>query len=80
MAIKVVIHIMGEDPVMGEMEKEPLPTDNFIHVTNLTRVDGKDVAYLSEGVVSIMFPWHRITFLEIMGGESAGGKVVGFFR
>lgn len=80
MATKVILHIAGEDPVLGEVEKLPTPTDNFVHVTNARRVDGKDLPYLTEGVMSVMFPWNRITFLEVMGGEEDSQRVIGFFR
>jgi hypothetical protein len=79
-AIKVIVHIMGEDPVLAEMEQEPQVTDQYIRVTNASRTDGKDLSYLSEGVEVVIFPWHRVTFLEIMGGEGEGSKVIGFFR
>jgi hypothetical protein len=79
-SIKVIVHIMGEDPVMAEMEQELQVTDLFIRVTNATRTDGKDLSYLTEGVEAVIFPWHRVTFLEIMGGEGEGSKVIGFFR
>jgi hypothetical protein len=80
MARTVVLHIVGEEPVIGEMEQEPQPTDNFIHVTNLRKRDGKEVHYLSPGVQSVLFPWSRITFLEIMVDEEERGKVIDFFR
>jgi hypothetical protein len=80
MARTVVLHIVGEDPVIAEMDQEPQPTDVFIHVTNMRKRDGKEVHYLSPGVQSVMFPWSRITFLEIMVDEEERGKVVDFFR
>jgi hypothetical protein len=80
MARTVILHIVGEDPVIAEMEQEPQPTDTYIHVSNLRKRDGKDVHYLSPGVQSVMFPWSRITFLEIMVDEEERGKVIDFFR
>ncbi len=80
MARTVIIHIVGEDPVLGEMEHEPQPTDNFIQVSNLRKRDGKDVPYLSPGVQTVLFPWSRITFLELMVDEEARGSVIDFFR
>lgn len=80
MARTVIIHIVGEDPVLGEMEHEPQPTDNFIQVSNLRKRDGKDVAYLSPGVQTVLFPWSRITFLELMVDEESRGSVIDFFR
>lgn len=80
MARTVIVHIVGEDPVIAEMDQEPQPTDNFIHITNIRKRDGKEVHYLSPGVQSVMFPWSRITFLEIMVDEEERGKVIDFFR
>jgi hypothetical protein len=80
MARTVIIHIIGEDPVLGEMENEPQTTDNFIMVSNLRKRDGKDVHYLSPGVQTVAFPWSRITFLEFMVNEEERGRVLDFFR
>lgn len=71
---------MGEDPVAAEMEQEPSPTDVFIKVKNVKRTDGKNVSYISEGVDTILFPWHRITFLEFMSDDSDAENIIGFFR
>ena len=80
MARTVIIHVVGEDPIYGEMEHEPQPTDNFITVSNLRKRDGKDVNYLTPGVQTVVFPWSRITFLEFMVDEEARGNVIDFFR
>jgi hypothetical protein len=80
MARTVIVHIVGEDPVIAEIDQEPQPSDNFIHITNIRKRDGKEVHYLSPGVQSVMFPWSRITFLEIMVDEEERGKVIDFFR
>lgn len=80
MARTVIIHVIGEEPVLGEMEHEPQPSDNFIHVSNLRKRDGKDVHYISPGVQSVIFPWSRITFIEFMVDEDERGKVIDFFR
>lgn len=80
MARTVIIHIVGEDPVVAELEREPQPNDNYLQVVNLRKRDGKDVHYLSPGVQSVIFPWSRITFLELMVDEEERGKVIDFFR
>ena len=41
---------------------------------------GRPLPYGSPGVESVMFPWSRITFLEIMVDEEERGKVIDFFR
>lgn len=76
----VVLHIMGEDPVLADLDHDPEPTDAYIKVSNLRKRDGKDVAYLTPGVQSVIYPWHRITFVEIMVSEEERGSVIDFFR
>lgn len=80
MSKRIILHIVGEDPVMGEVEELPQPTDQFIMISNLRRVDGKDVGFLTEGVDTVLYPWHRLTFVEVMADTGEQGQVVGFFR
>ncbi len=80
MAKTIVLHIMGEDPVLADLENDPQPGDNFLRVTNMRKRDGKDVPYLAAGVQSVIFPWHRITFVEVMPSEEERGQVIDFFR
>lgn len=80
MARTVILHIAGEDPVLADIETEPAPGDMFLKVTNMRKRDGKDVPYLAAGVQSVIFPWHRITFVEIMPSEEDRGSVIDFFR
>ncbi len=80
MAKTVILHITGEDPVLADLDQDPNPSDQFIRVTNMRKRDGKDVPYLAAGVQSVIFPWHRITFIEMMPSEEERGEVVDFFR
>lgn len=66
MAIPVLLHISGEDPVRGEVEELPNPDDTNITVSNPRHRDGKDLRYLLENVVTVVFPMHRIMFIEIL--------------
>ncbi len=80
MARTVIIHLTGEDPVVADLERDPQPSDNYLHVSNLRKRDGKDVHYLSPGVQSVVFPWNRITFVEFMVDEQERSNVIDFFR
>jgi hypothetical protein len=80
MAIKVILHLSGESPVVGEVDQEPQTSDLFVKVSNLRKPDGKDIAYLADGVEYVIFPWHRITFLELMPSEEDRESVIDFFR
>ena len=76
----VILHLSGEDPLLADLERDPEPSDQFIRVTNMRKRDGKDVPYIAPGVQSVIFPWHRITFLEIMPSAEERGSVIDFFR
>lgn len=76
----VILHLSGENPAMGEIDDIPSPQDLFVKVSNMRQLDGKEVPYLAPGVEYVIFPWHRITFLEIMAGQAETGEVIGFFR
>ncbi|HEY4688459.1 MAG TPA: hypothetical protein VIK33_04050 [Anaerolineae bacterium] len=79
MAYTVLIHIHNEDPVLGEVEELPHPTDNFLLVSNLRKRDGKDAHFVDPTAVSVIFPWSRIGFVEVMPSEEEG-EVIGFVR
>ena len=79
MAKSVIVHVVGEDPVLADLERQPEPADNFLVVSNLRRRDGKDVNYLTPGCETVIFPWSRVTFVEFLAEEDRG-DVVDFFR
>jgi hypothetical protein len=75
----LLIHLINEDPVLGEVEALPAVTDVMISIKNPRRRDGKDLHYLEPNVSTIIFPIYRINFVEIMptGEEEA---IVTFVR
>lgn len=64
----VIVHIMSEDPVLGEIEELPQKTDTLVLVKNPRRRDGKDLPYLDGNVSSVYWPIHRISFIEVVPG------------
>ena len=80
MAKTIILHLTGEDPVVADIDQEPQPGDLFLKVSNMRKRDGKEVPYLQSGVQSVIFPWHRITFVEMMPSEEERSNVVDFFR
>jgi hypothetical protein len=62
----LLIHVANEEAIMAEVETLPLPSDQTIMCTNPRRRDGKDLHYVQSEVQTIILPWHRINFVEIM--------------
>ena len=75
----VLVHIANEDPILGEVEKLPGPTDQSILVKNPRRRDGKDLHYLQASVTDVIWPINRIAFIEIIPGTEEE-QIIGFVR
>ncbi|MFQ5922324.1 MAG: hypothetical protein ACE5M4_05725 [Anaerolineales bacterium] len=79
MPTTVLVHLTGEDPVLGEIEEIPTPTDTIVTVNNPRRKDGKDLPYIEGNVVTVVWPMHRVTFLEILP-TAEEEELIGFVR
>lgn len=79
MPFTVILHVQSEEAVVGEVEELPKPTDNLVVVSNPHRLDGKELRYLSEEVVTVMWPVHRINFIEVLPGKEEE-QIIGFVR
>ncbi len=75
----ILIHIMNEDPILGEVNELPAATDQIITVKNPRRRDGKDLHYLQANVTEVIWPMGRIAFIEIIPGEEEE-EIIGFVR
>ena len=79
MPYTVVIHITNEDPIVGEIDELPASSDNILTVHNPRRRDGKDVNYLSNDVVTVIWPISQVSFVEIIPTEGEE-RIIGFVR
>jgi hypothetical protein len=77
--ISVIVHINNEDAVLCEMEDFPEPSATYMVLLNPRLRDGKDLHYLDEEVTSMMIPWHRINFVQIVPSAETE-EVIGFVR
>jgi hypothetical protein len=75
----VMIHVMNDDPVVGEIDALPGLGDNVIIVKNPHRRDGKDLPYLEANVSTVIWPLIRVNFIEVMPvGED--DEIISFVR
>lgn len=75
----LILHIQNEDPVVGEVDDLPSPTDLIVTVTNPRRLDGKDLHYLADNVIQVSWPVHRLNFIEILSSREEE-EIIGFVR
>ncbi len=63
---KVIVHVADGEPILAEMEDLPDPQAQAIYCMNPRKRDGKELHYIMAEVRTIVVPWHRITFVEVM--------------
>ena len=76
----VVVHLTSEDPFVAEIDELPAPTDQSITLINPRRRDNKPLHYIEDRTISVIFPWHRVSFIEVRPDAEARGEVDMFFR
>jgi len=79
-SITVIIHVVGGDAIVGEVEDLPDPQAQYVTFTNVRARDGKPVVYIDRESTRVLFPWHRISFLETMPSEEDQEDIESFFR
>ncbi len=79
MPYTIILHPSGEEPIIGEVEELPQPTDLSITVNSPRRIDGKELHYLSESVLTVIWPLNRMNFIEVLPTK-AEEEIIGFVR
>jgi hypothetical protein len=75
----IIVHILNEDPIVGEVDEIPSNDDTLILVKNPRRREGGDLHYLEKGVNMVIWPVQRINFVEVMSNEG-DEEVISFVR
>ncbi len=79
MAHSVILHISGEPSIIGEVDELPKPTDTLIIVSNPRQKDGKELHYLENNVVKVIWPLEKVNLIEVIAGEEEE-HIIGFVR
>ena len=79
MAYTVLIHLLNEDAVVGEIDHIPEPTDQVVIASNVRLRDGRNVSYLLPETDTVIYPWTRIHCVEILPSEEEE-EIVSFVR
>jgi hypothetical protein len=79
MRLSAIIHLLDEDPILGELENLPDAAAQFVAVLNPRRRDGRTVPFLDGDVERVLFAWHRISYIQVLP-EGDLDKIIGFVR
>ncbi len=80
MAFTVILHMLNEDPIVAQIENLPDKDATNLICSEIRKRDGKPVHFLSHGVNTVIFPMHRLHFVEVVASETERGQVLEFFR
>jgi len=79
MPITLLLHILNEDAVVGEVEELPETNAPFLKLSNPRLRDGREVTYFLPETSTVLYPWNRIHSVEIMPTEGEE-QIVSFIR
>lgn len=68
--ITLLVHINNAEPVKIDVDELPKPTDQAVIGKNPREKGDKEIAWLEDGVQTVIFPWWRVTFIEVLPSET----------
>ncbi len=64
--ITLLVHINNSEPIKMDVEQMPQPTDQALVGKNPRERTDREVTWVEDGVTTIILPWWRITFVEVL--------------
>ncbi|MCK6578035.1 MAG: hypothetical protein L6Q98_08025 [Anaerolineae bacterium] len=68
--ITVLVHINNADAVKGDIEDLPKSNDNVLILKNPREKTDREATWIEDGVSTLIVPWWRITFVEVLPSGS----------
>jgi hypothetical protein len=74
----IILHLLNEDPIVGEIDDLPGKSDYIFTVKNPRRKDGKDLPYVEPNVNTLLIPVFRVSFIEVLSEKEE--EIITFVR
>ena len=79
MPFSVILHVANETAILGEVDELSKPAHSIITISNPRQRDGKDLHYIDNNVVKVIWPIAKVNFIEILE-DAEDEKIIGFVR
>jgi hypothetical protein len=66
--ITLLLHVANSEPIKVDVDEMPKPSDNAIIGKNPRERSDKELTILDEGVNTVIFPWWRINYVQVLPG------------
>ncbi len=64
--ISLLLHVSNSEPIKVDVDEMPSPQDFAIIGKNPRERSDKELTWLDEGVTTVLFPWWRINFIQVL--------------
>lgn len=78
--ITLILHIDNSEPIKVDVEDMPGPTDTAIIGKNPRERTEKEPYWLEDGVNSVIFPIHRINFIQVLPDPTEDEDILRLYR
>lgn len=68
--IRVVVHLLNDQPVVADVAEAPKPGDVTLICTNVTTLDGRRPVFIDQSDSTFVFPYATVRFVEIPTGAA----------
>jgi hypothetical protein len=66
--VRVVVHLLNDQPVVADVAEDPKPGDVTLICTNVKTLDGRRPVFIDQSDSTFVFPYAGIRFVEIPSG------------
>lgn len=76
----IILHVANQEPFKLDVEELPDPQDTSIIGRNPRERNDREVPWLDEGVTTVIFPWWRINYVQVLPAQDEQEDIITIFR
>lgn len=76
----IILHVANQEPVKLDVDELPDPKDTSIIGRNPRERNDREVTWVEEGVTTVIFPWWRINFVQVLPAQDEEEDLILPFR
>ncbi|MFZ4812930.1 MAG: hypothetical protein ACOYL5_00240 [Phototrophicaceae bacterium] len=78
--ITLVLHISNSEPIKVDVDEMPKASDTAIIGKNPRERSDKELIWIDDGVTTVIFPWWRINYIQVLPEAGAQQEFPNLFR